>query len=145
MKNDSNLFFTCSLIEYIGREQKLERSRVVHNLKADTLKRIYKYADVLHCEPIAKVADEFIQLCNIPQGNFDNTSKCKYAVPDYWTMGDVYTRLIEDITEDDVITTLIEVYSSWMDKALSNYNSDLFYQTREYLALCYREDEVAIG
>ena len=26
MKNDSNLFFTCSLIEFIGRRQKLKRS-----------------------------------------------------------------------------------------------------------------------
>ncbi len=144
MKNDSNLFFTCSLVEYIGRKQKLERSEVVSYLKVDTLKRIYKYSDVLHCEPIAKVADEFIQLCNIPEGHYDNVAKCKYTVPDYWTIGDVYSRLIEDMTDGDVITTLIEIYSSWIDKALSNYNTDLFYQTREYLSLCYREEEVVL-
>ena len=29
MKNNNDLFYTCSLIEYIGRERKLKRSEVV--------------------------------------------------------------------------------------------------------------------
>ena len=47
MKNDSNLFYTCSLIEYIGREKKQRRSAVVNYLGKKTIKRIYNYADVL--------------------------------------------------------------------------------------------------
>lgn len=61
MKNDSNLFYTCSLIEYIGRERKQRRSAVVNYLGKHTIKRIYNYADVFHCDPIEKVADEFIE------------------------------------------------------------------------------------
>ena len=60
MKNNSDLFFACSLIEYIARETKNRRSDVVDRL-GDDLSRIYKYADVFHCEPIEKVADDFIQ------------------------------------------------------------------------------------
>ena len=56
MKNNSALFYTCSLIEYIGREQKLKRSAVVNYLGKEELTRIYHYADVFHCEPIAKTA-----------------------------------------------------------------------------------------
>lgn len=143
MKNDNDLFYTCSLIEFIGRRQKLKRSEVVCALGENTLRRIYKYADVFHCELIEKTADDFIISCHIPSGDFDNEKKCKYEVPDYWTIGEVYERLIEDVCgEEDTIKTLLEVYSSWIDGAISNYNSDFYYQPRDYIRECYREGEV---
>ena len=145
MKNNSAIFFTCSLIEYIGRQQKQERSAVVKYMGRDTIKRIYKYADVFHCEPIEKTADEFIIRCCIPAGSFDNAAKCKYDIPDYWTIGEVYERLIEDISEDNIdkiIDNIINVYSSWIDKAISNYNSDFYYQSREYICECYKEGRI---
>ena len=144
MKNDNDLFFTCSLIELIGRRQKRKRSEVVSALGEKTLRRIYRYADVFHCEPIAKTADEFITACDIIPGDFDNVKRCKYEVPDYWTIGEVYERLIEDVCGEDVIQTLIEVYSSWIDVAISNYNSDFFYQPRDYIRECYLEGEVLV-
>ena len=142
MKNNSDLFYTCSLIEYLGRQRKLRRSDVVRALGEETLRRIYSYADVFHCEPIAKTADDFITLRNIPTGDFDNITTCKYNVPDYWTIGEVYSRLIEDVGGEDIIASLIEVYTSWFDRELSNFNSDLFYQPRDYLAECYRTNEI---
>ena len=57
--NDNALFFTCSLIEYIGRLTKNKRKDIIDYLGED-VNRIYKYADVFHCEPIEKVADDFI-------------------------------------------------------------------------------------
>lgn len=65
----------------------------------------------------------------IPSGEFDNVKACKYAVPDYWTIGEVYGRLIEDISGDDIIETLIKVYSSWISDAVSNFKSDFYYQS----------------
>ncbi|MDR0963188.1 MAG: hypothetical protein LBM60_01050, partial [Clostridium sp.] len=67
-KNDSNLFFLCSLIEYIGRKMKLTRKDVCDQLGESALRRIYQYADVFHCEPIEKVADDFIEMCTIQPG-----------------------------------------------------------------------------
>ena len=93
--NDTALFYTCSLIEYIGRITKNERAYVIRQLGKD-LERIYKYQDVFHCEPIEKVADDFIQRDDIKMGKFDNVSTCKYSVPDYWDIGDVFSRLVED-------------------------------------------------
>ncbi|MCM1061688.1 MAG: hypothetical protein NC452_15570 [Eubacterium sp.] len=142
MKNNSALFYTCSLIEFIGRQRKLKRSDVVSLLGDKVIKRIYSHADVLHCEPIAKVADEFISLCGLQNGNFDNEKSCKYEIPDYWTIGEVYERLIEDVDCGDVIETLKDVYSSWIDSAISNYNSDFFYQSRDYISECYRRNEI---
>lgn len=145
MKNNSDLFYTCSLIEYIGRKQKQRRETVVKLLGRGTIRRIYRYADVFHCEPIAKTADDFIHICNIPVGAYDNLEKAKYEIPDYWTIGEVYERLIEDVTEDNteaVVDTIMTVYSSWISDAISNYNTDFYYQSREYICQCYTEGEV---
>lgn len=145
MKNNSDLFYTCSLIEFIGRERKLKRSELVQIMGKDTIKRIYTFADVFHCEPIAKVADDFITMLDIPEGTFDNVASCRYKVPDYWTIGEVYERLIEDISGDDeehIVDKLMEVYTSWISDAISNYNTDFYYQSREYIFVCYREGEV---
>lgn len=145
MKNNSALFYTCSLIEFIGRERKLKRSELVQFFGKKVIERIYRYADVFHCEPIEKTADDFITNLNIPTGSFDNVSSCRYNVPDYWTIGEVYERLIEDVPGDDtdhLIDILIEVYTSWIDDAISNYNTDFYYQSREYIFECYREGKV---
>lgn len=145
MRNNSALFYTCSLIEFIGRRQKLKRSELVQFLGSKVVKRIYRYADVFHCEPIEKTADDFITNLNISAGSFDNVASCRYTVPDYWTIGEVYERLIEDISGDDeehIIDRLIEVYTSWIDAAISNYNTDFYYQSREYICLCYREGKI---
>lgn len=52
------------------------------------------------------MADDFIVRNNITNGEYDNISKCKYAVLDYWDIGEVFERLIEDsYKEEDVICT----------------------------------------
>lgn len=145
MKNNSDLFYTCSLIEYIGRKQKQKRKDVVRLLGRETIKRIYKYADVFHCEPIEKTADDFINICNIPAGTYDNVERAKYEVPDYWTIGEVYERLIEDVSEDSteaIVDTIMAVYDSWISDSISNYNTDFYYQSREYIYQCYTEGKV---
>lgn len=138
--NDNDLFFTCSLIELIGRLTKQKRSVVVALLGKKILSHIYSNADVLHCEPIAKNADTFIKMCNITEGTFDNVVDCKYEVPDYWTIGKVFARLIEDVTNGNAIETLQEVYSSSVCDAISNYNSDFFYQPRGFIKEFYLDD-----
>ena len=56
MKNGNNLFYTCSLIEYIGRKTKNKRKDLIMNMRPD-IRRIYSHADEFHCEPIEKVSD----------------------------------------------------------------------------------------
>ena len=142
MQRDSALMFTCSLIEYIGRERKLRRADVVKLLGTEVVRRIYQHADVLHSEPIEHVAREFVELSNIPVGDFDNITSCRYSIPDYWTIGEVYQRLIEDVAEGPTIDMLADVYASWLSDAISNYNTDLYYQPRDYLRECYRAGEI---
>ena len=146
-KNDNNLFFLCSLIEFIGRKQKLSRYKVVSSLGDKTLRHIYDYSDVLHCEPISRVAEEYIESCKLSTGNFDNVTACRYSVPSYWDIGKVYARLVQDVTEgvsekDKIIIKLNEVYGSWISDSISNFNSDFFYQPHDYIRECYLEGEI---
>ena len=144
-KNKNSLFYTCSLIEFISRQTKNNRKDVIEYLGED-LERIYNYEDVFHCEPIEKVANDFIIRNNISTGNFDNISKCKYNIPDYWEIGEVFERLIEDIyDEKDVFRGIREVYSSWLAEKILNFNSDLYYQSRQYLAECYKAGKIIIA
>jgi hypothetical protein len=40
----------------------------------------------------------------------------KYTIPDYWDIGEVFERLIEDTFEvNDVIEGIFEVYHSWIE------------------------------
>ena len=56
----NDLFFLCSLIEYIGRQTKNERSVIVNALGRKGLEHYYELAEVYHCENIDKVTDEII-------------------------------------------------------------------------------------
>ena len=142
-KNNNALFYTCSLIEYIGREKKRPRQDVTDILGKNAIQRIYEYADVFHCEPIEKVANEFITEFHIQNGNFDNVGDCRYRIPDYWDIGEVYERLVEDCYSDEqILVGIWEVYHSWMDEQISNYNTDFYYQPRDYIAECYKKGEV---
>ena len=142
-KNNNALFFTCSLIEYIGRTQKQRRWKVTDYLGMENIKRIYNYADVFHCEPIEKVSNEFIDEFHVKNGNFDNVGECRYRIPDYWDIGEVYERLIEDCySDEDILVGIWEVYHSWINDQISNYNTDFYYQPRDYIAACYEKGEV---
>ena len=109
--------------------RKLKPSDVVRALGEETIWRIYRYADVFHCEPIEKTADDFITNLKLPEGSFNNVAACLYQVPDDWTIGEVDERLIE-------------VYISWIDDVISNYNRDFYHLSRDYIRECYLEGKI---
>lgn len=62
-RKDNDLFFTCSLIDYIGRKTKNTRADVVNALGKKRLEKIYDLADVYHSDNIDRVSDDFIEEC----------------------------------------------------------------------------------
>ena len=55
----------------------------------------------------------------------------------------MYERLLEDSYKDsDILKGLWEVYHSWIDEKISDYNTDFYYQPRDYIAACYKKGEV---
>ncbi len=143
-KEDNDLFYTCSLIEYIARKTKNTKKEIINKLGENLIKKIYKLAEVYHCENIEKVSDELIEVANIDIDNYDNISSCKYQVPTYWDIGKVYKRLIIMVNgnKNEYVQTLITVLSSWIIEKIDNYNSSMYYENPDYIYQCYQEGKV---
>ena len=93
-QKDNDLFYTCSLIDYIARKTKNKRAAVVDALGKECIAKIYDLADIYHSDNIERVSDDFIEEAKISVGNFDNVGECQYAVPSHWDIGKVYLSLI---------------------------------------------------
>lgn len=139
-KEENDLFYTCSLIEYIARKTLNTKKDIINIIGKDSVARIYRLADVYHCENIDKVSDEYIEKFNIQKGNyhFDNY---KYRIPTYFEIGKVYERLIVMVNPDpkDYVDTTVEVLTSWIIPKIDNYNSSMYYENPQYIYECYKE------
>ena len=136
----NNLFFLCSLIEYIGRKTKNHRNVVVNAIGKDNLQHILDLADVYHSENIDKLTFELTEKHNIGNGIFDNIANAQYAIPTHWDIGKVYERLIIDISKKEdkpLIDVLSEVYNSWLSRKIEDFNSSVYYESPEYLFQSY--------
>ncbi len=85
-QKNNDLFFTCSLIEYIARKTQNTKKEVVEKLGKETINKIYNLAEIYHSENIEKA--------QIKNGNYDVTANCKYRIPSFWELGRIYQRLI---------------------------------------------------
>lgn len=144
-KKDNDLFYTCSLIDYIARKTKNTRADVVNRLGRNRLEKIYELADVYHCDNIERVCDDFVDEAEIKTGIFDNVAACEYAVPSYWDIGKVYKRLIKRVAEYeklDMISALEKVYNSFISPKIDDYNSSVYYENPEYIFECYLENKM---
>ena len=140
---DNDLFYLCSLIEYIARKTHNTKEYVVNKIGKDFLKKIYTLAEVYHSENIEKISDEIINKCNIGNGNY-KIENCKNRVPSYFEIGAVYERLIKQISgsKEDYIDNLIKVLTSWIITKIDNYDSSMYYENPSYIYECYKEGKV---
>lgn len=144
-KKDNDLFFTCSLIDYIARKTKNKRNVIVNAIGKKQIEKIYDLADIYHSDNIERVSDDFIEQSGIKEGNFDNVKECNYAIPSHWDIGKVYKRLIKAVAEHEkieVIDALIKVYNSFLSDKIDDYNSSMYYESPSYLLECYLENKV---
>ena len=142
---ENDLFFTCSLIDYIARKTKNTRAKTVNALGKKNLEKIYDLADIYHSDNIDRVSDDFIKEADIKTGNFDNVAECKYAIPTHWDIGKVYKRLIKSVAEYEkigIIDALWKVYNSFISAKIDDYNSSIYYENPSYLLECYLENKV---
>ena len=144
-QNENDLFFVCSLIEYIARKTKNTKKYVVEKLGKEIIQKIYDLAEVLHSENIDKITQELVEEAEIEIGDYDIISSCKYNVPTHWDIGKVYKRLIIMLCDNDenkYIDTTIDVLSSWIIEKIDNYNSSMYYENPSYIYACYKEKEI---
>lgn len=141
-KND--LFYVCSLIEFIARETKNRRKVVVESIGEQGLHKLLKDASVNHCLSFEQVCEEVVSCYRIPTGNFETVLNCKYSVPRYTDIGKLYSIII--LNENyDAVSGMVRVFSSSVCDLISNFNSDLYYQNPSYLAECINASELLAG
>lgn len=137
---ENDLFFTCSLIEYIARKTKNKRADIVNALGKPLISKIYNLADIYHSDNIDRVSDDFIQAAGIVVGTFDNVAAANYAVPSYWDIGKVYKRLILGITREtgmDIVDALFAAYHSFVSEKIDDYNSSFYYEAPQNILNTY--------
>ncbi len=144
-KKENDLFFTCSLIEYIARETKNKRSDIVEKLGEEHISKIYDLSDVYHSDNIQTVCVEFIKKANIEIGDFDNIKSARYAVPSHWDMGKVYKRLILGIAKEEnisIIEALFKAYNSYVSDKIDDYNSSFYYDAPQNILNAYLDGTI---
>lgn len=122
-----HILYVCFLIEKIARKQHLHNKEVVKLLGIDNLEHLLSVADVLCCEPIENVMQEWIDFCKIPFGDFDITilkdSPCEKKIPSAINVAHIYQELIINTTNEDktLSQTIIRIYNHWICEYIDDY------------------------
>ena len=114
--NKDDLFYVCTMIEYVSRKTHNKSKDVVVRMYDKALAHQLKAAGINHCLSFEQVADEWIEDYGIPNGNYDNISKCRYEVPTVTAIGRVYQTLISEVASlyQDIVEAIKMVYSSFI-------------------------------
>ena len=137
--NKDDLFYVCSMIEFVARKTNNKCKDVVAKMSEKELEHQMKAAGVNHCLSFEQVCDEWIEEYGIQNGNFDNITTCRYTVPTVTAIGRVYQTLIMDVMQlyGSVAETIKKVYNSFISDEISNYNSSVYYSNPDYLRCSY--------
>jgi hypothetical protein len=144
-KKTNDLFFLCSLIDYIARKTKNRRKYVVEKIGKEKIERIYHLADIYHSYNIEQVAEELSEEFKISEGDFDNVKQSNYAIPTHWDIGKVYKRLIIGVATTknvEVIEALFEVYNSFICDLIDDYNGSFYFENPQYILETYLAGKV---
>ncbi len=144
-KQMNDLFFLCSLIEYVARKTRNERKTIVNAMGQNGLRHYLDFADVYHCENMDKVTEEIVSKFGIKNGTYDNVSLAHERIPSYWDIGKVMHRLIAAVAAHsgtDFISALVAVYNSWIVPKIDNYNSSMYYENTSYQLASYEAGRV---
>ena len=137
-KQKNDIFYVCSMIEYVARKTKNHRKDIVLALGKKGIEHQLNVADINHSLKFEQVSDEWIEDYKITIGDFETVENCRYSVPSETAIGGVYKNLILDILKDnDIAQEIINVFSSFISDEISNFNSNLYYTNPDYIKCSY--------
>lgn len=142
---NNNIFFTCSLIEYIARKTKNTATAVFDALGRERVERILELADVYHSDNIDAVTDGFVQETGIRAGTFDNVASARYSIPSHWDIGKVYKRLVLNIMDAegiDPVEAMNRAYHSPISDLINDYNGSFYYESPQAIYAAYATGEL---
>lgn len=140
-KEKNDLYYVCSLIEFVGRLTKNKNSDLVQAIGTVELGRQLAVAELNHCLTFEQVAAEMIQDFNIKDGTFDSVGASEDKVPHFISIGGVYSDLIIDLANENkrpIPTIMFEVFTSFINEAISDFNSSTFYENPSFIFHSYK-------
>lgn len=139
-KRKDDIYYVCTMIEFVARATKNRRKDVVKKLSKKNIEHQLKVAEVNHCLSYEQVSDEWIEQYGIITGEFDTVKECKYTIPSVTAIGRVYQQLVLATAEiNEEAQAIIDVFSSFISDEISNFNSNVYYSSPDYLRCSYEE------
>jgi hypothetical protein len=139
-KQENDVFYVCSLIEYIARKTKNHRQDVIACFSKADIERQLRLAEANHCLSFEQVSDELIEDFQIAEGTFDTVSECRYTVPSTTSIGMLYQGLVlSTMKNDDAAQGILDIFSSFITDEISDFNSNVYYTNPDYLRCSYLE------
>lgn len=142
-KQKDDIYYVCSLIEFIARKTKNHRQDVIRRFSKADVERQLRLAEVNHCLSFEQVADELIEDYGISDGDFDTVKECRYDVPSFLSIGMLYQELVlSTMKNEDAAQGIIDVFSSFISDEISDFNSNVYYTNPDYLRCSYLEGKM---
>lgn len=142
-KQKDDIYYICSLIEFIARKTKNHRQDVIRHFSKADVERQLRLAEVNHCLSFEQVADELIEDYGISDGDFDTVKECRYDVPSFLSIGMLYQELVlSTMKNEDAAQGIIDVFSSFISDEISDFNSNVYYTNPDYLRCSYLEGKM---
>jgi len=140
-----DLFYVCSLIEFVGRQVKNSNRDIVEKMGKKGLEQQLYEAEVNHCLSFEEIGDEVIEEFDLKEGSFDSVGSCEFRVPDYTAIGGVYRDLILDFKKEsggEIVDIMYDVFTSFISDEISNFNASTFYENPSYIYHSYVAGEL---
>lgn len=139
-KRKDDIYYVCTMIEFVARATNNRRKDVIKKLSKKSVEHQLKVAEVNHCLSYEQVSDEWIEQYGITVGTFDTIKKCKYEIPSVNAIGRVYQQLvIATVKGNEEAQAIIDVFSSFLSDEISDFNSNVYYSSPDYLRCSYEE------
>ena len=131
----NDLFYVCSLIEYIGR---ITKNRLGAVVGARGIENQLQDAAVNHCLSFEQVSDEIIGEYGINDGDFDTIEECCEKIPSYTAIGKLYCNMIIDCAAaDDEVNETVKMFSQFISDEISDFRTGLYCENPSYLECSY--------
>ena len=142
-KKRDDIYYVCSLIEFIARKTKNHRQDVIRHFSKADVERQLRLAEVNHCLSFEQVADELIEDYGVSDGDFDTVKECRYDVPSFLSIGMLYQELVlSTMKNEDAAQGIIDIFSSFISDEISDFNSNVYYTNPDYLRCSYLEGKM---
>lgn len=142
-KQKDDIYYVCSLIEFIARKTKNHRQDVIRHFSKADVERQLRLAEVNHCLSFEQVSDELIEDYGISDGDFDTVKECRYDVPSFLSIGMLYQELVlSTMKNEDAAQGIIDIFSSFISDEISDFNSNVYYTNPDYLRCSYLEGKM---